>query len=237
MRATYCEHAGHAYVTSGDILRGRALYTEAFELARENYLYFRSESAANSLCGLALADGNVPEARKWCEICKEQTRQSKREAPDEEAMSYEAEVCIREGSFAQARALISMIQPHAKRLNSSRAHARELALQGHLKLARGESLSQRECQQMLLHYPKVSRAFRMDYFVAQLVRGLASLHRTSEAVQVFWQYVSCDRVSHAPLSIDLVEIQKLELHRWSSAAAEAIDDRVDSTLHKKKPRA
>ena len=237
MRATYCEHAGHAYATSGDVVRARALYMEAFELARENYLYFRSECAANSICGLALAEGNVPEARKWCEICKEQTRRSKREAPYEEAMSYEAEVCIREGNLEQARALISKIQPYARRLNSSRARARELALQGHLKLASGESLGQRECQEMLLHYPKVSRAFRIDYFIAQLVRGLASLDRMSEAVKIFWQYLTCDRLSHAPLSVDLVEIQTSEIHLWSSTASDANDDRIDRVVHKKKPRA
>jgi DNA-binding SARP family transcriptional activator/tetratricopeptide (TPR) repeat protein len=219
-RATYFEHAGHAYSTAGDVAQARDLYVEAFELARENYLYFRAECAANSLCGLALVQGNVSEARRWSEVCKEQSRRSKRESPYEEALSYEAEICIREGKLEEARSLILMLQPYARRLNSSRAHARELALRAHLTLSSGEPMSQRDCQEMLLHYPRVARAFRLDHYVAQLVRGLASVGRKVEATEVFWNYVHRDRLSHAPLSVDLLEIEKAEIHLWSSKAVD-----------------
>ena len=237
IRATYFEHAGHAFTTSGDIDRARVLYTQAFEIAREHYLYFRAECAANSLCGLALVQGDVAKAREWCEVCKEQSRRSKRESPYEEVLSYEAEVCIREGKFEAARALISKIKPYAKRLNSTRARARELALQAHLKLSSGEQMSQRDCQEMLLHYPKVARAFRMDYYVAQLVRGLASIKRKNEAAAIFLNYLSHDRLSRGPLSVDLVQIQERELFLWSSKNEEPIDDPIDKTPLKKKPRA
>jgi DNA-binding SARP family transcriptional activator/tetratricopeptide (TPR) repeat protein len=226
-RATYFEHAGHAYATAGDVDKARDLYIKAFELARENYLYFRAECAANSLCGLALVQGNVSEAREWCEVCKEQSRRSKRESPYEEALSYEAEICIREGKLEDARALIAMLQPYARRLDSSRARARELALRAHLTLSSGESMIQRDCQEMLLHYPRVARAFRLDHYVAQLVRGLASVGRKVEAVEVFSNYVHHDRLSHAPLSIDLVEIERTELHLWSSKVVESVEDHVD----------
>jgi hypothetical protein len=59
-----------------------------------------------------------------------------------------------------------------------------------------------------------------------LVRGLASVGRRVEAAEVFWNYMHRDRLSHAPLSVDLVEIEKTEIGAWSSKGADAVEDHV-----------
>ena len=216
LRATYFEHAGHAYRMAGEIEKARDLYVQAFELSQLHYLHFRAESAANSLGGLALMAGDLIEARKWCEICKEQLRRCRRESPYEEEMSYEAELSIREGRYDEAEALILSLRPYATRLNSTRARARQLAMEVHLKLSRGQALRQQECQELLLHYPKVARGYRFDYFIAQLVRGLASAGRTEEATHILRQYLNFDRPSHDTPSTDLLQIQTVDALCWSS---------------------
>jgi DNA-binding SARP family transcriptional activator len=217
MRATYFEHAGHAYLMAGEVELARQLYMQAFELSQEHYLYFRAECAADSICGLALKSGDLREARNWSEICKEQSRLCRRESPYEEWVSHEAELSIREGKYDEAEALIRLLRPYAEGLNSARAHAQQLALEVHLKLSRGLSLSARECQKLLSHYPKVAQQYRNDYFMAQLVRGIASAGRNQEAILILSQYLRHDRPSHDPPSVDLVEIQTVDVARWSGA--------------------
>jgi len=210
-RATYLEHAGHAYRMAGEESKARNLYIEAYELAQLNCLYFRAECAASSLSGLALVQGDLVEARKWCEVSKEESRRSRRDAPYEELMSYEAELNIREGRYEEAEELIVRLRPYASRLNSTRAYARQIAMEVHLKLSQGRTLHGHECQTLISHYEKVARGYRFDYFIAQLVRGLASAGRGDEAGRILHQYLNHDRPSHDSPSIDLQEIIEVDV--------------------------
>ena len=234
MRATYFEHAGHAYRMAGEVAKGRDLYVQAFELSQSHYLHFRAESAANSLGGLALMSGDLTEARKWLEVCKEQSRRSRRESPYEEEMTHEAELSIREGRYDDAEALIVLLRPYSTRLNSARAHAQQLAMEVHLKLSRSLVLRQHECNELLLLYSKVARGYRFDYFIAQLVRGLASAGRTEEATRIFCQYLNFDRPSFDTPSTDLIEIQRVEFERWSFGRSQETEASVTSA-NKKAP--
>lgn len=213
-RAAYLEHIGHGYRVNGAIELARQLYLEAFETAEHNYLYQRAEAAANSMLGLALLEGDYESARKWCDLSKEQSKRSRRRSAMEESMSYEAELCIREGTFVQARSLIESLREYSIRLDSVRAHSRQLALEADLKLSSGQALSERECRTLRSLYPKVAHAFRLDYFVAQLARGLISLGRSNEASCVLDQYVRCDRLTYEPLSQDLEKIRSVPGLHW-----------------------
>ena len=214
-RATYLEHAGHAYRMAGDERMARNLYIEAYDLAQLNHLYFRAECSASSLSGLALVGGDLLTARTWCEASKEQSRRCRRDAPYEEVLSYEAELCIREGKYVEAEELIVRLRPYSTRLNSTRAHARQIAMEAHLRLSQGRALHRDECETLFSHYRKVARGYRYDYFIAQLVRGLASAGRTTDATQILNRYVNYDRPSHDTPSVDLLEILGIDVARWS----------------------
>lgn len=213
-RATYLEHSGHAHRVNGNVERARSLYVEAFETAQAHYLYHRAEAAADSLVGLSLAYADLTSARKWCDLSKEESRKSKRVAAMDESLSYESELCIREGKFDEARSLIFTLREYSARLNSVRARSRQLALEADLRLSAGYALTDRECRELLSLSPKVARAFRNDYFVAQLVRGLISVKRIPEASQVLTQYLRHDRLSHEPLFRDLVQLRDVRGVDW-----------------------
>jgi len=213
-RATYLEHSGHAHRVNGNVELARSLYVEAYETARAHYLYHRAEAAADSLVGLSLAYADLTSARKWCDLSKEESRRSKRVVAMDESLSYESELCIREGRYDAARSLILTLREYSARLNSVRARARQLALEADLKLSSGCALTERECRELLSLSPKIAHAFRNDYFIAQLVRGLISVKRTREASQVLTQYLRCDRLSHEPLFRDLVQLRDMGGIDW-----------------------
>jgi hypothetical protein len=100
----------------------------------------------------------------------------------------------------------------------------------HLKLSRGAALRHDECQELLLCYPKVARGYRFDYFIAQLVRGLASARRTKEATEIFYRYLNFDRPSHDTPSTDLLEIQTVDVVRWASTSVSGVARRISSPL-------
>jgi DNA-binding SARP family transcriptional activator len=202
--ATYLEHSGHAYRLAGVPDVARALFVEAFEYSTRHYVYSRAESAVNALFAIALSAADLKEARSWCDIGREQSTLSKRGTPYKEAASNEAELLVREKRFAEARQLILELRPYSERLSSVRAQARQLALEAHLRLEDEGALSTRECNALLALYPKVCQAFNQDHFVTQLVRGLASAGRSTEAWQIFDQYLHNDRRSRDRISFDLL---------------------------------
>ena len=217
LRAAFLEHSGHAQRVNGNAGEARLLYAEAYETARTHYLYHRAEAAADSLVGLALAKADYKSAREWCDLSKEESRLSKRAVAMGESKSHESELCIREGRYDEARILINSLREYSTALNSVRARARQLALEADLKLSSGNALTDRECRALLSLLPKVAHAFRLDYFVAQLIRGMLSLKRTGEASQILAKYVGSDRLSYEPLSRALADLRDVPGIDWPTS--------------------
>jgi tetratricopeptide (TPR) repeat protein len=208
-RPKYIEHAGHVFRVTGDVQRARALYQEAFEYSIAHHVYFRIEAAAVSLLGLALASGDLIEARRWCAIIREQVSLSLRDSPDSDLESYEAELLIRERQFDKAREMIDSLQSYVDKLASVHAKSRHLALRAFLKLRTTGALSKRECRELESIYQKLSGSLPRDFLVVQIIGGMRSLHREEDATRFLSKYLDTDRRSRAPLSPDL-----RELHEW-----------------------
>jgi hypothetical protein len=218
LRALYVEHSGHALRANGQIEVARTLYIEAYETSRAHYLYHRAATAADSLVGLSLSYADVAEARRWCDRSKDEWRRSSRGAPVGESVSYESEVCIREGKFDIARELILGLRPHSNRLNTVRARARQLALEADLKISSGHNLTRSECRVLITLLPKIAHAFRNDYFVAQILRGVISVGEVDEASDILRRYLCYDRISREPLSRNLLEIKEVAGIVWPTGS-------------------
>ena len=125
----YLQHAGHSLRVNGYTAAAYDMYMECYELSRTHYLYYRAEGAASSIVGLALTLGDLRMGRKWCDLAKEESTQSRRGALYPESMSYEAELYMRECRYDDARTLIISLRGYSVRLGSVRARARQLALE------------------------------------------------------------------------------------------------------------
>ncbi|MBA3833870.1 MAG: AAA family ATPase [Chthoniobacterales bacterium] len=205
--ALYLLHAGHSRRVSGDPADAHDLYRQSYDISRAHYLYYTAEAAAGAIVGLALSAGDLILARQWCDLAKAESTKSGRGMSYPESMSYESELYLREERYEEARVRIHTLREYSSQLGSVRARARQLALEADLKITSGHALSDRECRAMLTILAKTANAFRNDYFVAQLVRGLASMKRKSQASQILSRYLRIDRPSREKLSVDILELR------------------------------
>jgi tetratricopeptide (TPR) repeat protein len=202
----YLRHAAHVHRCHAKIDDAIALAMEAVEIAGRLNASQALAIGAGFLSTLFMHVGDNRSADLWLKRAEQSNSRHDNAILVLNTLGCRAELAIRMEQEQVAESCVSQCGPAAERWQAARSYARTFALETHLAVLKGNSISERSLNSFVELFDVVKSTVFQDYSAEALVLGLKSAGRLEDARRVADGFVLEHRRDLSSLSTTLASV-------------------------------